>query len=229
VLRPVVFVSAALVGLTGLVLACGSEDESPSSFGVGEAGSPEAGRAETGGGGGDAGEDAAPLSVCALTRAYVEGCKEDLNCGSAKFDEWCKLNDEAINSDAFRRAEAKCLVGTPCDGNLRRDCEYKHYGTETPTPAQSQLVSAYCKTCEPADTAACAKRETTYDPSAGPKGVSDVFVAAWELNDALTDAIRAKCTGAALAIPPDGGDGGCAKAFGSCAAEEYLNKVPDCP
>ena len=48
-----------------------------------------------------------------------------------------------------------------------------------------------------------------------------------ELPDAIVDAIRTKCTGAAL----DGGadSAACAKAFADCAAEPYLDAVPDCP
>lgn len=178
-----------------------------------------------GGGTGDGGAG----SLCEKTRAYVERCggEGELNCGASGFDAWCAANDQAVNSDAFRRAEEKCLgPDLACDANARRDCEYRSYGTETPTSAQSALVDAYCKTCEPGDVAGCTTRSTVYDPAAGPKSVSDIFIAAWELRDSIVDSIRTKCTGAALDAGADGA--ACAAAFASCAAEPYLDAVPDC-
>lgn len=179
----------------------------------------EAGRADAGGG----------TSLCAKTRAYTERCggESALNCGAAGFDAWCAANDQAVNSDAYRKAEEKCLgPDLACEAKARRDCEYRSYQGETPTAAQRAVVDAYCKTCEPSDVAGCTTRSTAYDPSAGPESVSDIFIAAWELRDSIVDAIRTKCTGAAL----DGGAdaAACAKAFASCAAEPYLDAVPDC-
>lgn len=182
----------------------------------------------------------AEASTCELTRAYTLECNigsdagDPLNCGAAKFDQWCEANDKAVNSAAFRRAEALCLIKKNCDGFDRRDCEYRSYATATPTAAQKAVVAAYCQTCEPGNTG-CAARKTDYDPTLGPKSTDDVFVAAWELNDALDDQIRTKCTGTALdagvaAALDAGGDAApCLKAFGSCAADVYLNAVPDCP
>ncbi|MEA2746233.1 MAG: hypothetical protein QOI41_376 [Myxococcales bacterium] len=180
-------------------------------------------------------------STCELTRAYTLDCNagpdagDQLTCGPAKFDAWCALNDQAINSDVYRRAEAMCLTHANCDGLARRDCEYRSYATATPTTAQKNVVAAYCQTCEPMDPTGCATRKTTYDPAKGPNSTDDVFVAAWELNDTLADDIRAKCTGTAL----DGGieaqlDAGgvanpCLKAFGNCAGDIYVNALPDCP
>ena len=180
-------------------------------------------------------EDAgASASTCEITRAYVTGCNalapdggEQLTCGEGKFDAWCDLNDKAINSASYRRAEALCLTTKNCDGLARRDCEYRTYATATPTAAQTKVVAAYCQTCEPADTAGCAVRKTKYDPAKGPKSTDDVFVAGWELNDALDDEIRTKCTGAAVDAGPDAA--ACLKQFGNCAGDVYIDHLPDCP
>jgi hypothetical protein len=181
----------------------------------------------------------AEASTCELTRAYTLECNigkdagDPLNCGAAKFDSWCAANDEAVNSEAFRRAESLCLTSKNCDVRFRRDCEYRSYASVTPTPAQTKVVAAYCATCEPTN-AGCATQKIAYDPVRGPESTDDVFVAAWELNDTLDDAIRTKCTGTALdagvaAAADAGGDAApCVKAFGSCAAEIYLGSVPDC-
>jgi hypothetical protein len=173
-------------------------------------------------------------STCAITRTYETECNKlrpdggsELTCGEAKFDAWCELNDKAINSASFRRAQAMCLTTKNCDGLARRDCEYRSYATATPTAAQKQIVTAYCATCEPADPAGCATRKTVYDPAKGPKSTDDVFVAAWELNDALDDEIRTKCTGAALDAGPDAAV--CLKQFGNCAGGIYVDRLPDCP
>jgi hypothetical protein len=184
----------------------------------------------------DGGDDAATLTTCQITRAYVTDCDmgmpdggDGLTCGNAKFDAWCALNDKAINSEAYHRAEAMCLTHANCDPDKRRDCEYKTYATAIPTTAQTQVALAYCQTCEPADPKGCVTRETTYKSALGPKSTDDVFVAAWELNDALDDEIRTKCTGAALdaGATPDGG--ACLKQFASCAGDIYINHLPDCP
>jgi hypothetical protein len=177
----------------------------------------------------------ADASTCALTRAYTLACNLDpdagdpLTCGAAKFERWCDANDRSVNSAAFRRAEGLCLSPENCDGYARRDCEYRSYATATPTAAQTAVVAAYCQTCEPSNPG-CPVAKAGYDPSLGPKSTDDVFVAAWELNDAIDDAIRSRCTGAALdagAASPDAAP--CEKAFGACAAEVYLNAVPNCP
>jgi hypothetical protein len=174
-------------------------------------------------------------SICEVTRAYVIACSKDkpdagdqLTCGAAKFDAWCAANDTAVNSESYRRAQTQCLgASASCEPNARKDCEYKTYATATPTDAQKQVAVAYCQTCEPADVTGCTTRKTTYDPAAGPAGVDDVFVAAWELNDALANEIRTKCTGSAA----DGGANvaACLKQFGTCAGGIYLDRLPDCP
>ncbi len=187
----------------------------------------------------DAGPGTTP-TTCDLTRTYVLDCNagpdagDQLTCGPGKFDQWCALNDTATNSAAYRRAESMCLTHANCDPNARRDCEYRSYAGATPTTAQTQVVAAYCQTCEPADPAGCATRKTTYDPAKGPSSTDDVFVAAWELNDSLADDIRARCTGTALdggieAQIDAGGVPNCLKAFGNCAGDIYVNALPDCP
>lgn len=235
----------ALVPVTIAVLsaAC-AEDDAPGLAPVEDAG--------TGGSADGAGSDAASTvdagdagapSTCAITRAFVEGCfgPKELNCGPDKYDAWCAKNDATINSAAFRRAEALCLKKANCDADRRRDCECKSYGSAVPTASQTALVAAYCATCEPGDLTGCKARATTYDPVKGPNSVTDLFVAAWELADPLTDAIRTQCTGAAADAGPgdagdagDGGDAGdpvaaCAKQFGKCAGDVYFAVLPDCP
>jgi hypothetical protein len=162
-----------------------------------------------------------------VTRDFIIACagEGELDCGKDKYAAWCSEKDQKSNSEAFRRAETKCLPNVGCDASARRDCEYGSYAGEKPTDAQKSLVEAYCSTCEPADTTGCATRSVTYDPAGGPENVTDIFVAAWELSDAIVDQIREKCTGAAL---PAGSDP-CEKRFGSCAAEPYLDALPDCP
>ncbi len=174
--------------------------------------------------------DAGPKSTCEITRAYYEGCgnEGDLNCGAAGFDAWCAANDQAINSEAYRRAEELCLTQDNCDGKDRRACEYAHYDSETSTASQEALVAAYCETCEPADVAGCTARSTKYDATKGIESASDIFIAAWEFADAIVDEMKTSCTGAAA------GDAGsdvaaCAKAFANCAADVYLGRLPDCP
>jgi hypothetical protein len=160
---------------------------------------------------------------------------DPLTCGASKFDAWCALNDTAINSESYRRAEALCLLKQNCDGLARRDCEYRSYLTAKPTTAQKAVVAAYCQTCEPTDTAGCITRKTDYDAVVGPKSTDSVFVAAWELSDTLDDQIRTKCTGTALdagvaAALDAGGDAApCYKAFDNCAGDLYVNALPDCP
>lgn len=180
--------------------------------------------------GDDGGEDAGPKSTCEITRAYYEGCGNDgdLNCGAAGFDAWCAANDQAINSEAYRRAEELCLTQDNCDGKDRRACEYAHYNDETLTASQEALVAAYCETCEPADVAGCTDRSTKYDATKGIESVNDIFIAAWEFADAIVDEMKTSCTGAAAA---DAGSdvAACAKAFANCAADIYLGRLPDCP
>lgn len=208
-LAPVPFVFA-------LVWACTSSESSSPSPAPGDAGITS-----------DAAADAGAASVCATTRDWILRCagESELDCGPSSFDAWCKEKDEKVNSEAFRKAQTKCLPNVACDADARKACEYASYAGEELTSAQRSLVDAYCATCEPDDTAGCATRSVTYDPAGGPSKVTDIFVAAWELADPIVDQIREKCTGAAL---PAGADP-CPARFGSCAAEPYLDGVPDCP
>jgi hypothetical protein len=184
-------------------------------------------RSAGGANGSDASADAAPPappSPCEATRAFVEACGGDLTCGPEAFDAWCEENDRAINSDAYRRAEATCLTEENCAPASRRRCEYGSYRDETPTAAQAALVRAYCQSCEPGDVDGCAERETTFAPGSDPSQVSDLFIAAWELADDLVDDIRERCTGGVLDAGAD-----CARAFASCAGAQYVDRLPDCP
>ncbi|MBX3258566.1 MAG: hypothetical protein KF782_02535 [Labilithrix sp.] len=217
------------VGFAPVAAAAACSDGAGDAVPAGDAGDEAADAAREAGA--DAGGGERPTTTCGITRAYFEGCGNDgdLNCGADGFDAWCAANDAAINSEAYRRAEALCLTDGNCDGAKRRACEYAHYNDETPTAAQRALVAAYCETCAPSDVAGCEARSTTYDPAEGIEGVDDIFVAAWELADAIVDEMRTECTGAAAA-PDAGGDlAACAKAFAGCAAEVYLDRLPDCP
>jgi hypothetical protein len=206
---------ALLPLFVAFVWACSSSETTPG------AGSPDGGTTNDGGSSGGPSGD-----VCAVTREYIIECagESELDCGADKFDAWCVQKDRKLNSDAFRQAETKCLPTVGCDGNERKDCEYKSYSGLKQTDAQKALVEAYCTTCEPSDTG-CAARVVTYDEAGGPAAVTDVFIAVWELADPIVDQIREKCTGTAL---PAGADP-CPKRFGSCAAGPYLDGLPDCP
>ncbi len=229
-------VTSFAIGTVALVAACATSEPSPSGPGLPDAAndaSPRSQPPEFDSGGA---KDAAPLSTCERTRAYVTACgRDELTCGSAHFDTWCALHDETMNSEAFRRAETKCLTTENCDPLDRRDCEYRSYSTASPTTAQRQVVAAYCETCEPTDPAGCAERKTTYNPALGPKSTDDVFVAAWDLSDAIDDEIRVKCTGpgidAGADAATDGGvdTGACLKRFAACAGDIYVDHLPDCP
>jgi hypothetical protein len=175
----------------------------------------------------DADSGVAP-SLCAATRAFVVACGGSLTCGDAGFDPWCADNDRLMNSESFRRAERRCLAAPQnCAANARRDCDYRAYAGEQRTAAQQKLVDDYCATCFPQDVAACKTRSVTYDPDAGPAAVDDIFVAAWELSDSLTNDIDTQCTGAAL--DAGGSDGGCVRAFADCAGGLYVDRLPNCP
>jgi hypothetical protein len=202
--------------VTLLVWACSSKEATSPTPVLGDGGTTSDGAVSGG-----------SAAVCAATREHKIRCagEDELDCGSARFDEWCAEKDRKLNSEAFRRAETSCLPTVSCDTKARQDCEYKSYAGQTQTAAQKALVEAYCATCEPSDTAGCATRAITYDQAAGPDEVTDIFVAAWELSDAIVDEIRTKCTGSALADGPDA----CSERFASCAAGPYLDAVPDCP
>lgn len=175
------------------------------------------------------------FDICTKTADYEIGCGRgaNLTCGDAGFTKWCALNDTAINSAQYDRAELSCLTTANCDQPKRHDCDYQTYNGDTLDTAQAAMVQAYCQTCEPKDVAGCAKRQTTYDPKAGPDSVSDLFVAAWELSDSLVTKIQQTCTGGALDAgvdaSADGGVAACAKAFSDCSGGIYVDALPSCP
>ncbi len=181
---------------------------------------------------GDAGGDAPAEdsgSACAAELAHAQACNKtaDLNCGVGGFVAWCKNTEITTDSDQRRRARAKCLTRDNCDGKKLKECIYRSYGAEQLTPAQRKLVEGYCATCAPGD-GQCFARETTYPEALGPDGVTDVFLAAWELGEALTRKIEGQCTGRSLAdAGPDAGT--CAKRFGNCAGGLFIDSLPDCP
>lgn len=157
---------------------------------------------------------------CDALGAKQERCDGVRECGTT-FTSWCSAQSKT-NSLAFEEADAVCLANG-CDSTSRSDCRYRAYKESSLTAAQKAFITAYCGTCP---SAGCEASLRTYDPVKGPKGVSDAYVAAWELSDAITTDIRVSCTGAALVVDA-GGD--CVKAFGSCAADHYLNALPSCP
>ena len=175
------------------------------------------------------------FDICAKTAAYEIGCGRgaDLTCGDAGFAQWCLQNDKIINSTQFDQAELGCLTQANCDQTKRHDCDYRTYMKGSLDTAQTDLLTSYCKTCEPANVSACAARQSSYDPSAGPDSVSDVFVAVWELSDSLAMKVRADCTGAALDAgvdaSTDAGITACAKAFSSCSGGVFVDALPNCP
>jgi hypothetical protein len=221
------FLGGSMAIALAAAVACGSGSSEPGAASEvdGGAAPSDSGRDTSSG---NSSPDAGAKSTCELTRAHFEGCgnEADLNCGD-QFDAWCSANDTAINSGAYRRAEAACLTSDNCDGAARRDCEYRHYNDETPTASQKALVAAYCEVCEPGDAAGCTKRSTTYEPAKGINSVGDIFIAAWEFGDAIVDEMKTSCTGPAA--DPGTDTTSCAKAFANCTAEVYLDRLPDCP
>jgi len=160
--------------------------------------------------------------------------KTALECG-AGFDAWCKDLDAKTNSEARRAGERQCLTPDNCDKDKAKDCIYRSYAKAQRSAAQDALLTAYCQTCfaSAGDVALCKAAAPAYDPAKGPGSVTDVFLAVWELSDALATSIKDKCTGAALdgGAPADGGDGGvdCARAFAVCAGGLYVDALPNCP
>lgn len=171
-----------------------------------------------------------PAKVCAQELEYFTACKappNDINCTAAKFEAWCTLNQAATDSAQRVRARAACLDAKHCSPSSLKDCLYKSYNTQQQTPAQAKLVADYCATCEPGD-ARCTTQRIAYDPAKGPNSIDDLYLAAWELSEALTVAIDQKCTGPAIADA--GADAGtCEKRFGSCAGSLFVDALPDCP
>lgn len=156
------------------------------------------------------------LAWCERLKSKMLNCDAELECG-VDFDAWC-AKQATTNSRAFESTDTGC-VETTCKSSERSKCRYPGYASIGMSAAGEALASAYCATCT--EVPGCAASIRTYDGQA----VSDAFVAAWELSDAIINDIRTQCTGAALTIT--GGD--CVKSFGSCAANIYLSALPVCP
>ena len=213
------FLPAAAL-FVGAAAACANSDTSLSPD---DAGAPtgDAAAEETGKASDASTSDTTPSAKwCDALGAKQERCDGVRECGTA-FTSWCAAQSKT-NSLAFEQADAVCLANG-CDSKSRSDCRYRAYQESSLTAAQNAFITAYCGTCPSAN---CEASLRTYDVAKGPNGVSDAYVAAWELSDAITTDIRLSCTGAALALDA-GGD--CVKAFGSCAADHYLNALPSCP
>ena len=171
-----------------------------------------------------------PSKVCAQELEYFPVCKKptnDINCGAATCEAWCTTNQAATDSEQRVRAKAACLDVKHCDPNTLKDCMYSAYNKMQPTAAQAKLIADYCATCEPGDSA-CPATKIAYNPAKGPNSIDDMYLAAWELSEALTVAIDQKCTGPAIADA--GADAGsCQKRFGNCAGSLFVDALPDCP
>lgn len=225
---------AALFALPVVALIACEDDTGPLSPRA-DAGSSSGGvdASSDGSPGADAGGDAAVADVCAVEKQHGVDCGLKLECGD-KFDAWCKEADK-IDSEQRRSAKRACLTKDRCATADARDCIFKTYNKATRTAAQEALLDAYCNTCfTGGGIGLCKAASPAYDTSKGPAGVTDIFLAVWELSDTLTDKIRTTCTGGALdAGAADAGDGGgassCAAAFASCAGGIYVDALPLCP
>jgi hypothetical protein len=178
------------------------------------------------------GDSAAPFDpskVCAQELAYFNVCKKsptDINCTAAGYEAWCKINQDATDSEQRVRAKAACLDVSHCDKASLADCIYKSYNTQKLSANQQKLLTDYCATCEPG-VASCAQKYV-YSETKGPDSVDDVYIAVWELSDALVTQADQKCTGPAVADA--GSDAGtCARRFAVCAGNLYVDALPACP
>lgn len=223
-MRPVLVTLALALSVPPLVIACAASAPS-------DAPQPPTGTLPSDGsiesvpeddGGEEAAADAAPVDVCEAERASAFACDVagSLTCGADGFVAWCRERTTKVDSAARERALAACLPGSSCDSNAFKACVYAREAKDAATDAQKRLVASYCATCAPSD-ATCASKAVRYD---GPKNVTDLFLAAWELSDALTTKITDECTGGAL----DGG-ADCARAFAVCAGDRYIDALPACP
>lgn len=178
---------------------------------------------------GDASAPFDPSKVCAQELAYFNVCKKsptDINCTAAGYEAWCKINQDATDSEQRVRAKAACLDVAHCDKASLADCIYKSYNTQKLSANQQKLLTDYCATCEPG-VASCAQKYV-YSETKGPDSVDDVYIAVWELSDALVTQADQKCTGPAVADA--GSDAGtCARRFAVCAGNLYVDALPACP
>ncbi len=166
-----------------------------------------------------------PSKVCAQELAYLNVCKKPVEC-AANFEAWCKTNQAATDSEQRVRAKAACLDVTHCDKASRDDCIYKSYNTQKLSANQQKLLDDYCATCEPG-VSSCAQKYV-YSETKGPDSVDDIYIAVWELSDALVTQADQKCTGPAVADA--GSDAGtCARRFAVCAGNLFVDALTVCP
>jgi hypothetical protein len=177
------------------------------------------------GGGADAGPDASAVSSldgglnawCQALGNKMDRCDGKRECDT-RFPGWC-AKKTLTNSRAFEESDTQCL--NDCNGATIAECRYRKYNPQQLTPTQRNLLRDYCATCA---APGCEASLLAYDASKGPTGVSDAFIAVWELSDAVTEAVRVQCTGAALKVT----NGDCPMTFGQCASGPYLDAQPDC-
>ena len=226
-LRPI----ALLFALPVVALAACEDDVAPLSPRADAGSSGGADAATDGPSASDGGGDAAVADVCAVEKQHGVDCSQTLECGD-KFEAWCKEADK-VDSEQRRAGKRACLTKDRCKSADVRDCIYKTYNKATRTAAQEALLDAYCNTCfTGGGIGLCKAASPAYDAAKGPAGVTDIFLAVWELSDALTDKVRTTCTGGALdAGVADAGDGGggassCASAFASCAGGIFVDALP---
>jgi hypothetical protein len=213
--RAWVLISASALG------ACSTE--TPATLEAKDAGGDASTAARDAAGNADSSADAgASATWCGALAEKQDRCDNNRECGN-DFSAWCSAQSKT-NSLAFEQADLACLPAADCTNAKRTDCRYKLYAETQLTQAQRGLAAAYCATCTGTG-ATCMDETLKYDASKGPQAVTDSYVAVWELSDSIVATIQTKCTGAAL----PGKEGDCPKAFGSCAAEYYLNALPSCP
>jgi hypothetical protein len=218
------FSAVALMGATSFAVAssiagCASEDVDLPVADAGVDAKTDAARD-----GGDAGKDAGPArnpeAWCAALGTKQDTCDKERECG-IDFATWCP-KQAATNSYSFEKADTACVAAS-CDGTARSGCRYAKYAEADLTDAQKALATAYCQTCSPNGVDACVRALYSYDAAAGPGAVTDAYVAVWELSDGIVNEIKNTCT-----KKPTPAGSTCAKAFGGCAADVYLNALPAC-
>jgi len=162
----------------------------------------------------DSGPDAADAGLtafCAARAAWETACSYPPTCDGGR-SYGCNEFDLTVNSIEYETASMACLTSANCDVRGLRDCDDRRYGAMQLSAAQAKLVQDYCTTCSPGDNT-CVARSTTYDADAGPLAIPFIFSVAWELNDAVENALDTTCTGGALVV--DGGT--CPDAFANCS------------
>jgi hypothetical protein len=166
--------------------------------------------------------DAATVGWCDALSEKMLRCDRTRECGN-QFELWCGQQSKT-NSNAFEKADSRCVSAKDCMNATRNNCRYTQYQAEMRSAEQRALAAAYCATCP---SAGCEDSLLRYDETKGSNSVSDAYVAVWEFSDTITQSIRVKCTGTDAGLP--GRELDCPRAFGQCAAEIYLNALPSCP